>query len=249
MFKKKTAQNSKFKKSSLAPLFQRRGWGDLLQLSALSFQLSSLFLGLSLFLASSFVCLSPTRAAIIDRIAAVVDSDIITDSDVDDVLAERQKEFSTDRKLTKESKREEVLNKMIDDLILKHSIDKAKVTVDDDDLARAIANVLRQNHMTIEQLRSDLSSKGIGFEVYKRRLTEQIRLIKFTNQVIGQQVKLTDRDLRDYYDRNKSLFGGDGSSFEAMRDKIYDVLYEERLEEALNNYLTEQRKKAYIDIR
>jgi len=69
------------------------------------------------------------------------------------------------------------------------------------------------------------------------------------NQVIGQQIKVTDHDLRDFYEHNKSQFGGEASNFETMKEKVSDVLYEERMRGALSNYLAVQRKKAYIDIK
>ena len=203
------------------------------------------------FLLAAFllICISPAKAEIIDGIAAVVDGEVITTSEVDAVTAQREFKQGTKRQGTTEALHRETLDKLIDELLLKHAIDKAKITVDDNDLARAIANVIKQNRMTPEELRAELASKGISYELYKHQLADQIKLIKFTNQVVGQQVRLTDRDLRDYYEQNKDQFGRQGSSFEEMKDKIYDALYEEKLQEALNNYILEQRKKVYIDIR
>ncbi len=186
-------------------------------------------------------------AETVDKIAAVVNGDIITSSDVNHAMALYQHSSKSEK--NQENMRREILDRLIDDLILKSAVEKAKVTVDDEDLARAVSNVLRQNRMTPEQLKSDLAAKGISYDAYKQRLAQQIMLVKFTNQVVGQQVKLTDRDVRDYFERNRDRFGGEGASFESVKEKAYDMLYEERMDEALHNYLLAQRQKAYIDIR
>jgi peptidyl-prolyl cis-trans isomerase SurA len=216
-----------------------------------SFHLSPFSFQLSLLLASLLLCFSSLRAETIDHIAAIVDGEVITASDVDTALAHHQKDIreGPSHQVTADNLRREVIDKLVDDLLLKHSIDKAKINVDDDDLARAIANVLRQNRLTPEQLKADLAAKGISYDDYKHQLADQIRVYKFMNQIIGQQIKITDRDLRDFYEHNKSQFGGEASNFEAVKEKISDILYEERMREALNNYLAVQRKKAYIDIK
>ena len=205
-------------------------------------------------LVSLLLCIlssSSARAETIDRIVAIVDGDVITNSDIDSTLAQHQRDVrgGVNRQMAEENVRREALDKLIDDLLLKHSIDKAKINIDDDDIARAVANVLRQNRLTPEQLKADLAAKGISYETYKQQLAEQIKVYKFMNQVIGQQIKVTDHDLRDFYEHNKSQFGGEASNFETMKEKVSDVLYEERMRGALSNYLAVQRKKAYIDIK
>lgn len=189
------------------------------------------------------------RAEIIDKIVAVVDGDIITLSELETASNTMYK--GPDRKTgqRRHMAMRETLDAMIDDILLRHAMEKAKIEVDEDDLARAIANVLRQNRMTPEQLRADLASKGISYETYKQQIAQQIRYIKFVNQVVGQQVKLSDRELRDYYENNRSDFGGQSSTFESSKDMVYEVLYEKRSQEALRNFVMQQRQKAYIDIR
>lgn len=187
-------------------------------------------------------------AETVDRIVAVVNGDIITATELDQAMTYYNRGIKRPVKGTGADTRSEALDKMIDELLLKDAMIKAKIEVEDEEIARAISNVLRQNQMTPEQLKMDLASKGTTYEQYKMQVAQQIRMIKFTNQVIGQQVKLSDRELRDYYERNKERFGA-ASTFESAREQVYDVLYEERMNEAMKNYLLAQRQKAYIDIR
>lgn len=189
-----------------------------------------------------------SNAEIVDRVVAVVDGDVITLSELDNIVNMKTKS-SPKGSQRREIARREVLDQMIDEVLLNQAIEKAKITVNDDDLARAIANVLRQNKITIEQLHADLARKGISFENYKKQLMVQIRYIKFINQVIGTQIKISERELRDYYERNINEYGGGSSTLEAMREAVYEDLYNKRSEEALKNYLLQQRQKSYIDIR
>lgn len=194
-----------------------------------------------------FVC--KAGADVVDRIVAVVDGEAITMSDLEQVvdMASKQGRPILENKL--DAARREALDSFIDEIILRHEIKKAELEVTDEELTRAIAGVLVQNRITLGQLQADLARKGVNYATYKEQISEQIKTIKFINQVIGSQLKLTDADLRDYYDRNRSMFGGADSTFENVKEKVYDALYEERSQEALKNYLYRQRQKVYVDIR
>ena len=194
-----------------------------------------------------FVC--KAGADVVDRIVAVVDGEAITMSDLEQVvdMASKQGRPILENKL--DAARREALDSFIDEIILRHEIKKAELEVTDEELTRAIAGVLVQNRITLGQLQADLARKGVNYATHKEQISEQVKTIKFITQVIGSQLKLTDADLRDYYDRNRSMFGGADSTFENVKEKVYDALYEERSQEALKNYLYRQRQKVYVDIR
>lgn len=149
---------------------------------------------------------SDARSSVVDRIAAVVNNEIITEFQLNSALSAAK--ASKQAQLT----RQEALDRLIDEALFNQIMSKAKVEVSDDDVARAIANVLHQNRMSIEQLKSELSSKGVSYDEYKKQIETEIRRIKFTNQVIGPQVKITDQDLRDYYQKHQESFRGGTSA-------------------------------------
>jgi parvulin-like peptidyl-prolyl isomerase len=60
--------------------------------------------------------------------------------------------------------------------------------------------------MNIDQLHAEVAAKGMTYDGYKKEVEKEIRRIKFINQVIGPQVKISDQDLRDYYERKHDNF-------------------------------------------
>ncbi|MFH0799012.1 MAG: peptidylprolyl isomerase [Pseudomonadota bacterium] len=146
------------------------------------------------------------RAEIVDRIAAIVGSEIITEVDVGKALAAKERRPGAAK--ANPATRQEVVDKLIDDALFHQLLSKSKIEVSDDDMARAIANVLHQNRMTIDQLKSEIAAKGMTYDEYKKQIERDIKRVKFINQVIGPQVKITDQDLRDYYQRNQDRFRG-----------------------------------------
>lgn len=158
-----------------------------------------------LILSMVLICL-PANAVVVNRIAAVVGNQAITERDLSHAMGLREKTQKPPK--NDPNFRQETLDRLIDEELLSQLLSKSKITVSEDDLARAIANILHQNHMTIEALRAEVQAKGMSYDEYKKQVEKEIRKIKFINQVIGPQVKISDQDLRDYYQRNQERFRG-----------------------------------------
>lgn len=152
----------------------------------------------------SWLLAPKTHAEVVNKIAAVVNNEIITEVELSHAQALHSKEAIKSKANTKQ----EALDRLIDDKLFAQIMTKSKIEVTEDDIAKAIANVLHQNRMGVDELRNELASKGISYEEYKKQIENEIRRIKFVNQVISPQVKITDQDLRDYYQQNQDRFHG-----------------------------------------
>jgi peptidyl-prolyl cis-trans isomerase SurA len=62
--------------------------------------------------------------------------------------------------------------------------------------------------MSLDQLKSELRHKGVTYDEYREQIRSQIKKVKFVNQVISPEVKITDRDLRDYFQHNRTNIHG-----------------------------------------
>jgi peptidyl-prolyl cis-trans isomerase SurA len=149
---------------------------------------------------------SPALAATFNRVVAVVNNDVITQAQLDRATSLQGRAGA--KGAPPPVSREEALDRLINDRLLNQLLLSSKIEVTEDDLVRAIGNVLSQNGMTLEQLKAELNSKGMSYEEYKKEVEGEIRRVKFVNQTIGSQVKISDQDLRDYYQRHPERFRG-----------------------------------------
>lgn len=188
------------------------------------------------------VASASASAEVINRITAIVNDEVITETELNRAIERSKKETGTK---PNSDERSEMLGRLIDNALMDQLVAEAKITVSDDDLARAIAGVLHDNQMSLEQLKSELSSKGTTYERYKDDMSREIKRVKFLNQVIGPQVKITDQDLRDYYQRHQDQFRGSHEAhiaeivlpltgvstqgeFEALRDQALSIVAKAR---------------------
>ncbi len=156
---------------------------------------------------TSLLFISTTAAAVVlDHVVAVVNSDAITERDV--TLA-MQHGMGPDGKKLSAGSRKETLENIIQDKLMAQAMTKANVVVNEEDINRAMRNIMRQYGMTsIDQLRAAAAKQGVSFEQYRENMKHHIQQIKFINQEVGSQIKISDQDLEDYYRQHMKKFSG-----------------------------------------
>jgi len=154
-------------------------------------------------------CAIPGFAAaeVLNNVVAVVGDEVITRRQLDQAMRSRGQ--TNPKAVTDPLTKQKAIDDLIDEKLMDQILAKSQIDVTDDDVARAVAGVIRENGISIEQLRTEIASKGMSWEDYKKQIETQVKRVKFVNQVIGPQVKITDQDLRDYYRQNQERFRGD----------------------------------------
>ncbi|MHA3762713.1 peptidylprolyl isomerase SurA [Yersinia enterocolitica] len=135
------------------------------------------------------VCANTTFAAPqeVDKVAAVVDNGVVLQSDVDGLLQsvklnaqQAGQQVPDDATL-----RHQILERLIMDNIQLQMAKKMGITISDEALDKAIADIAAQNRMTPAQMRSRLAADGLNYDTYR----EQIRKEMLTSEVRNNEVR------------------------------------------------------------
>ena len=171
-------------------------------------------------------------AEVVDRIVAVVGTEIVLDSDL--------KAFAKRRSVS------QPLDELIREKLLHQEIAKLGISVSDQELSEALQNILAKNRMTSEALRAELSAKGVPFETYKEQVREQIKQMKFVGQVIYPRVRVPDTEINK---RLKNQAPGASQASEEERQRVRQEIIESKITGELAKYLDEVRAKSYVEIK
>ncbi len=141
---------------------------------------------------------------VVDRIVAVVNSDLILLSDLDEAVegaaVDRLRGLTGEAREQAAAKlREEALDFLVDDKLVQQAMNRADIVVEDRELEGAIADVARTNRMTIEQLEEQLGRQGMSMDKYRQEMKDQLRRYKFMNLHIRGRVEISEQQLRSYY--------------------------------------------------
>ena len=159
---------------------------------------------------AAFPTVSP--AEVIDRIAAIVNDEIITSYEVDKgafLLAKEAEKNGPLSDADKATLRQTALNRLIDKKLIDQKVKDLNITVSDDELRQSIDDVKKQNKMTQENLVAALAAQGLTFAQYQAQLKEQIERLKLMGQEVRSKIQVGEKEEREYYNANINSFSTD----------------------------------------
>ncbi len=156
------------------------------------------------------------RAELVDRVAAVVNRDIIALSEVEkraapemarlnSAVRDPQKRAEERTRLLKAS-----LDALIGEKLMEEQIQELGLGVTDAELEAAIADVRRQNNAIEDaQFERLLAGEGFTVQAYKEFLRKQMGRMKLVQMKVSPKVKVSEEDLKSAYTQYTKLESGD----------------------------------------
>ncbi|PID49121.1 MAG: molecular chaperone SurA [Proteobacteria bacterium] len=148
-----------------------------------------------LLLACLVMSLNLARAETLDRIAAVVNSDVVLMSEVQQrmrVLQSSRKDKVADATLLKDA---------VDELILERLqtqyAEERGVRVDDATLNRVLETIAANNKMNLTTFQAALQRQGIDFIAFRESTRRKLLIDALRKQQIARQVNISDREIAD----------------------------------------------------
>lgn len=166
--------------------------------------LSSCALALTLTLPHYAVAAVPTPQStqLLDRVVAVVDDDIILQSELLNRTAQIRVQMAKrntplppdDQKLL-----EQVLDRMVVESVELQMAEKAGIKVDDNSINETLGNIARQNRMTLEQFQQAIESEdGMSFKAFREQIRREMTVSQLRQRRVGNRVKITDQDIEGF---------------------------------------------------
>ena len=164
---------------------------------------ASLAFSICVSLASQFTSAPNAQAEVVDRILAIVNDDIITQSDVVDFerrlknggLVDDQlvPDEATKQALLKDSAK--LLQKVIDSRIIDSEVKKQGLSVPFERVEQEIRNIARRNNMSRDDLKNALQEKGIVFSVYQDFIKTGLERQALVEKSVTSKIKISEDDV------------------------------------------------------
>ncbi len=152
-----------------------------------------------LFLLGTF---GAAQAVILDRIVAVVNDEVITLSELQQMEASTLRSGENRAKTGSEELLKELINKKI-------KLQKAKelgIKVSDEAVTAGIREIVERNGITEALLQEKIEKEGVSWSDYKNQIREQMILSRMLSQEIRSKIVLLPEDPREYYEEHQDRF-------------------------------------------
>jgi peptidyl-prolyl cis-trans isomerase SurA len=163
--------------------------------------LASLLLALAIALPAHAQLMASAASASqpLDRIVAVVDEDVILQSELDQAVASVQQQYAAhpEQLPPQQVLQKQVLNRLV---LMKLQLAKAReqgIRISDADVDQAVAAVAAQNKLTPEQLRTEVERSGDSYEAFRSQLADQLMVQRLHQSVVQSAVTITDSEINN----------------------------------------------------
>lgn len=150
------------------------------------------------------------RAVEVDRIVAVVNSEVITSlqlrARIDQAkrqLARQGVELPPDNVLERQ-----LLERLIVERAQVQLAQETSLRVDDATLERAIERIAGNNKLSVEQLRAALEKDGVPWNRFRDEIRTEILLTRLREREVDSRVVVTDAEIDNFIANNPDAFSG-----------------------------------------
>ncbi len=180
-------------------------------------QLLSIYFGVSLLGASALSLAAetaPARVVALDRIVAVVNSEVITQLELDDRL----------RMVTQQLQKQgtplpprEVLEKQLLERVILERVElqfaqETGVKVDDAQLEKTLQRIAQENQLSLEQFRAALEKDGIDFRKFREEIRKEVIMARLREREVDNRITVSDGEVENYLNSRREAQGG-GNEF------------------------------------
>ncbi|ENM0630674.1 peptidylprolyl isomerase SurA [Salmonella enterica] len=152
----------------------------------------TLLLGIAMIANTSFAA-----PQVVDKVAAVVNNGVVLESDVDGLMqsvklnaGQAGQQLPDDATL-----RHQILERLIMDQIILQMGQKMGVKITDEQLDQAIANIAKQNNMTMDQMRSRLAYDGLNYSTYRNQIRKEMIISEVRNNEVRRRITFLPQEV------------------------------------------------------
>jgi peptidyl-prolyl cis-trans isomerase SurA len=150
------------------------------------------------------------RVALVDRIVAVVNRDVVTHSEL------RERVEATVRQLRRQGTplpeaallERQILERLILEKVQLQLAQENGIRVDEVQLDRAIERIAQDNNLALAEFRRALERDGVGFERFREEVRTQIVLNRLREREVDDRIEVSESEIDLYLEESRVTGGG-----------------------------------------
>lgn len=136
----------------------------------------------------------------LDQIVAVVNDDVITDSELNHALATTKAQLSQEQLAMPPATilYKQVLDQLINKRLQLQIAQKSGVQISDAELDSTVERIAQQNNMSVEMLYERINGEGMTTEEYRHEMRDQLTMQKLQQQEVAGKVTISKEEITGF---------------------------------------------------
>ncbi|SEG54518.1 peptidylprolyl isomerase [Marinobacterium lutimaris] len=145
-------------------------------------------------------------AELLDQVVAVVNDDIVLQSELEErtALVQEQIQAQGAQPPAVDVLRQQVLERLIMDRIQLQIADRQGIRVSDQELNAAMQRIADQNNMSLAQFREALIAEGHDYAQSREQIRQEILLSRVQQANVNRRINVSDQEINNFLANNQS---------------------------------------------
>ncbi len=141
---------------------------------------------------------TPEKIQSINSIAAVVNSSIITQSELDHQfnIIKKQIQLQHQPMPSDTVLKKKILKQLIDQKLILQIAKQNNMSVSDSELNQAIKSIASRNHLSVAELKQQIVKQGVDYEAYRKQIRTQLLMNLTERRAVGGDIQVTDAEVK-----------------------------------------------------
>ncbi len=196
----------------------------------------------SIFLILLMLIMVTAQAQLSDRVIAIVDDEVILQSEFDARMASVQEQIAAGaipRGIPIEEIQTQVLDQLILESIQSQLAVRSGIRIDDNTLNQALTSIAQSNNMTFDEFRNVLNAQG-QYLLFREQVRQDMMLNNLQNASINSRITITRQEIENYlrseaaqadispeYRVHHVLVPVENPRQNALQQELADLIYEQ----------------------
>ncbi|MFC3609435.1 peptidylprolyl isomerase [Stutzerimonas tarimensis] len=136
----------------------------------------------------------------LDRIVAIVDNDVIMQSQLQQRLREVRNTMSQRgvELPPEEEMRQQVMERLIAENLQLQLAERSGIRIGDEELNQAMATIAQRNNMSLEQFREALARDGMSPEQAREQIRREMLITRVRQRRVAERVQVSDQEVQSF---------------------------------------------------
>ena len=136
----------------------------------------------------------------LDRVVAVVDNDVIMQSQLDRRLQEVQQNLAKrgGEQPPREALAPQVLERLIVENLQLQIGERSGIRIGDEELNQAMATIAQRNKLTLEEFRAALTRDGLSYDEAREQVRREMIISRVRQRRVAERIQVSDQEVENF---------------------------------------------------
>jgi peptidyl-prolyl cis-trans isomerase SurA len=140
-------------------------------------------------------CIPANAASSLDRVVAVVNKDVILDSQVQQLA--RRLQASGSKETNNNALMQQALNNLISERLQLQAASRVGINPNEASIDKAVNSVAASNNLSLDQFKQALQARGINYQGFRETITSQLIINSLKRRRSNQGSAVSDQEIND----------------------------------------------------